>query len=46
MAFDRKRFLQLIGVQLDTTDHREKLISAVGGFLGIFLILKIIQIII
>ncbi|MBI3188205.1 MAG: HPP family protein, partial [Gammaproteobacteria bacterium] len=41
MTFDRKRFLQLIGVQLDTTDHREKLISAVGGFLGIFLVLNI-----
>lgn len=41
MAFDHKKILQLIGVQLDTTDHREKLISAVGGFIGILLILKI-----
>jgi hypothetical protein len=37
MAFDHKKILQLIGVQLDTTDHREKLISAVGGFIGILL---------
>lgn len=41
MAIDRKKLAQLVGVQLDTTSHWEKMISGVGGFLGIFLILQI-----
>jgi len=35
------KFLQIVGIQLDTTSHKEKIISALGGFLGIFLILQI-----
>ncbi|MCW9012847.1 MAG: HPP family protein [Gammaproteobacteria bacterium] len=36
-----KRFIELLGIQLDTTPHKEKFISAIGGFIGIFLILQI-----
>jgi CBS domain-containing membrane protein len=36
-----KNFIKYLGIQKDTTAHKEKLISAVGGFLGIFLILHI-----
>jgi len=34
-------FIRFLGVQKDTTAHKEKVISAAGGFLGIFLILQI-----
>ena len=36
-----KKFIKYLGIQKDTTAHKEKVISAVGGFLGIFLILQI-----
>jgi CBS-domain-containing membrane protein len=32
-----------IGIQLDTTPHKEKIISAMGGFVGIFFILTVTQ---
>jgi CBS domain-containing membrane protein len=35
------KFNQLIGIQLDSTEHKEKVISAVGGFTGIFLVLYV-----
>ncbi|MFK5986763.1 MAG: HPP family protein [Pseudomonadota bacterium] len=34
----KHKISQLIGIQLDTTQHKEKLISASGGFISIFLI--------
>ena len=37
----KHRLLQLFGVQLDSTPHKEKLISIIGGFCGIFCILQI-----
>lgn len=36
-----KKIGAFLGVQLDTTPHKEKLISALGGFIGIFFILHI-----
>ena len=36
-----KKIAHFIGVQLDTTNHVEKLISAAGGFIGILLILQV-----
>lgn len=36
-----KKLAHFLGVQLDTTNHIEKLISAAGGFIGILLILQI-----
>jgi len=38
-----KKITAFLGVQLDTTPHKEKLVSAIGGFLGIFFILHITQ---
>jgi CBS domain-containing membrane protein len=35
------KIVQLLGIQSDTTQHKEKLISAIGGFTSIFLILLI-----
>ena len=32
---------QLIGIQLDSTQHKEKIISAIGGFISIFFVLLI-----
>jgi CBS-domain-containing membrane protein len=43
MPFRLKNWPRLIGVQLDTTTHREKLISAAGGFVSILLVLMITQ---
>ena len=37
----RKEILNLLGVQLDTTEHKEKIISALGGGIGILLILTV-----
>ena len=34
---------KLLGVQIDVTQHKEKIISAVGGFIGIYAILFITQ---
>ncbi len=36
-----KNLIKYLGIQTDTTAHKEKIISAVGGFLGIFFILQI-----
>ena len=36
-----KNLIKYLGIQKDTTAHKEKFISAIGGFLGIFLILHI-----
>ncbi|HEY9051133.1 MAG TPA: HPP family protein [Gammaproteobacteria bacterium] len=36
-----KKLAHFLGVQLDTTNHAEKLISAAGGFIGILLVLQI-----
>ena len=41
MPYRPKNWARLLGVQLDTTSHTEKLISAAGGFVGILLILVI-----
>ena len=38
-----EKLKQLLGIQHDTTRHQEKIISAVGGFAGIFFILQITQ---
>lgn len=35
---------RLLGIQEDSTPHREKFISGIGGFLGIYLILQITSI--
>lgn len=35
------KFIQLIGIQLDSTRHKEKIISAIGGFISIFFVLLI-----
>jgi len=35
------KFSQLVGIQRNTTQHKEKIISAVGGFVSIFFILLI-----
>ena len=37
----RKKVLKLIGVQVDTTEHKEKIISALGGGVSILLILTV-----
>lgn len=41
MPLQTKNWKRLLGVQLDTTSHGEKLISAGGGFIGILLIFLI-----
>ena len=35
------KLIQLLGIQLDNTQHKEKIISATGGFISIFFVLLI-----
>ena len=35
------KLIQLLGIQLDSTEHKEKIISAIGGFISIFFVLLI-----
>ena len=35
------KLIQLLGIQLDSTQHKEKIISAIGGFISIFFVLLI-----
>ncbi|MDQ1363217.1 MAG: rane protein, partial [Pseudomonadota bacterium] len=41
MPYRPKNLARLMGVQTDTTSHKEKMISAAGGFAGILLVLFI-----